>query len=166
MNTVGFGGSCHWCTEAIFLSIIGVTDVKQGWIASFGDATAFSEAILLTYDPTVISLKQLLEVHLHTHSCTSNHSMRSKYRSAVYFADDDQLNEAHEILNELQADFDKPILTQVLKIADFKLNKPEYLDYYYQDPSRGFCENIINPKLRVLLDKFSNLANKDKIGDI
>ncbi|QPH39525.1 peptide-methionine (S)-S-oxide reductase [Pedobacter endophyticus] len=166
MDEVGLGGSCHWCTEAIFLSVKGVIDVKQGWISSLGEATAFSEAILLRYNPEIISLKQLIAIHLHTHSCTSNHTMREKYRSAVYVTDEGQIDDVRQIISELQSDFEQPIITRALKINEFKLNKPEYLDYYYSNPSRGFCENIINPKLKVLLDKFSKLADRDKIGDI
>jgi len=165
METVGFGGSCHWCTEAIFLSVKGVTDVKQGWISSLADATEFSEAILLRYNAEIISLKQLIEIHLHTHSCTSNHAMREKYRSAVYVTDEEQIGDVQKIISHLQPDFEQPIITRALKMNEFKLNKAEYLNYYYSDPSRGFCENIINPKLKLLLDKFSTLADKDKIGD-
>ena len=165
METVGFGGSCHWCTEAIFLSVKGVVDVKQGWISSLADAAEFSEAILLRYNAEIISLKELIEIHLHTHSCTSNHAMREKYRSAVYVTDEEQIGDVQKIISHLQLDFEQPIITRALKMNEFKLNKAEYLNYYYSDPSRGFCENIINPKLKLLLDKFSTLADKDKIGD-
>lgn len=53
---IGFGGGCHWCTEAMFQILIGIDNVKQGWIASDGANTAFSEAIVVTYDPNLIDL--------------------------------------------------------------------------------------------------------------
>ena len=72
---IGIGGSCHWCTEAIFQSLIGVEEVLQGWIHSDGEATTFSEAVVITFDTNLITLEALIEIHLHTHSCTAMHSM-------------------------------------------------------------------------------------------
>jgi peptide methionine sulfoxide reductase MsrA len=90
MEQTGFGGSCHWCTEAIFQSLNGVDEVLQGWIASEEPDSNFSEAVLVTYDPEIISLESLTAVHLHSHSCTSKHTMRSIYRSSIYTFNDDQ----------------------------------------------------------------------------
>lgn len=90
MKRVSLGGSCHWCTEAIFQSLKGVTTVFQGWEASTDENTSFSEAVTIDYDETIITLKSLVEIHLHTHSSTSNHSFRKKYRSAVYYYSEEQ----------------------------------------------------------------------------
>ncbi len=56
---IGIGGSCHWCTEAIFQSLIGVEEVLQGWIRSDGEATTFSEAVVITFDTNLITLEAL-----------------------------------------------------------------------------------------------------------
>ena len=61
---IGLGGGCHWCTEAVFQSLKGVARVQQGWIASEGENTAFSEAIIVKYDPKTIDLKTLVAIHL------------------------------------------------------------------------------------------------------
>lgn len=161
MNQIGFGGNCHWCTEAIFQSLKGVSDVQQGWIASEGSAVDFSEAVLVNFDPAVVSEATLIAIHLHTHSCTSNHSMRIKYRSAVYTVSDAQAIEAREILINLQTEFDEPIITTVLPLRDFKLNKEEDLNYYYKNPDKPFCRSYISPKLKVLMDRFSGEVNPD-----
>ncbi|WP_317040044.1 peptide-methionine (S)-S-oxide reductase [Flavobacterium tructae] len=87
MNTIGFGGGCHWCTEAVFDFFKGVTNVQQGWIKSEAPDDTFSEAVLVDFDSRIIPLEVLIEAHLITHSSTSNHSMREKYRSAIYFFD-------------------------------------------------------------------------------
>lgn len=99
---IGIGGSCHWCTEAIFQSLIGVEEVLQGWIHSDGEATTFSEAVVITFDTNLITLEALIEIHLHTHSCTAMHSMRGKYRSALYYFDEAQKNTAITTLQLLQ----------------------------------------------------------------
>ncbi|MBK0379357.1 peptide-methionine (S)-S-oxide reductase [Mucilaginibacter sp. SD-g] len=145
MINVGFGGSCHWCTEAIFQSLVGVTEVLQGWIDG-------SEAVIVIFDENVISLATLIEIHLATHSCTSEHSLRGKYRSAVYT---NELGDtAQRIINGLQRDYKQPIITQVLPLGEFRLNNPQYLNYYYRDPQKPFCENIVKPKLNFLLERF------------
>ncbi|PWS31423.1 peptide-methionine (S)-S-oxide reductase [Pedobacter paludis] len=162
MDKIGFGGSCHWCTEAIFQSLNGVTEVMQGWISSEGKDSTFSEAVIVLFEPSRIPLEILIAIHLHTHSCTSNHSMRQKYRSAVYTFDKNQSHLAeNEILN-LKDDFDKPIITRVLSFKDFKLNTENYLNYYYKNPEKAFCKNFVTPKLRILLDRFADTVNFKK----
>jgi peptide-methionine (S)-S-oxide reductase len=155
---VGLGGGCHWCTEAVFASLVGVLEVRQGWIASQLPHNNDSEAVLITYDPDIISLHDLIEVHLHTHSSTVNHSMRHKYRSAVYCFSAAAQQEAIAILQSLQSGFDQPIITSVLPFANFKENIAEQLNYYYTDPERPFCQVYIHPKLQLLRKRFSRLA--------
>ncbi|MFD0767160.1 peptide-methionine (S)-S-oxide reductase [Mucilaginibacter lutimaris] len=162
MQKVGFGGSCHWCTEAIFRSLKGVTAVEQGWISSHGEHSVPSEAVIVHFDRAVIDLKTLVAVHLHTHSCTAQHSMRSKYRSAVYTYNDHQSGEARQAVGELQSEFLEPIITKVLSFGSFKLNEETYLDYYYKNPEKPFCQNIVNPKLQELIRRFPHNISPER----
>ncbi|KAA1246748.1 peptide-methionine (S)-S-oxide reductase [Aquimarina sp. RZ0] len=109
---IGFGGGCHWCTEAVFQQLNGVTKVAQGYISSFDKNDYFSEAVIVSYDPQIINLKDLIEIHLHTHNSTSNHSFRKKYRSAVYYfkENEKQYEYIEHVLCELQKDFDTAII--------------------------------------------------------
>lgn len=159
MKKVSLGGSCHWCTEAIFQSLKGVTTVFQGWVASTDENNSFSEAVIIEYDEAVITLKTLVEVHLHTHSSTSNHSFRKKYRSAVYYYSEEQRHAILKIIQELQNDFAETIITQVLTFKSFKVNIEEQLNYYKQNPEKPFCKNIINPKLDKIRAFFSEKVN-------
>ena len=166
MNTtnykqIGLGGGCHWCTEAVFASLIGVQKVAQGWIASAPPDEAYSEAVIVTYDPQIITLKDLIEIHVHTHAATSNHSMRHKYRSAIYWLDEEDAANAITILAALQKEFEQPIITSVLPFIAFKLSIPEQINYYYTDPERPFCKAYINPKLQLLKQRFTRLTNMD-----
>jgi peptide-methionine (S)-S-oxide reductase len=164
LNKIGLGGGCHWCTEGVFASLIGIATVNQGWIASRGENAELSEAIEVVYDPAVISLSTLVEIHLHTHASTSNHSMRGKYRSAIYTYNEVQYNQAVNILNLLRADFDQPVITQVYPFEGFKANKTELINYFYTAPNRPFCQRYIHPKLTVLLARFSHHVDKHKLG--
>ncbi|GAA4112209.1 hypothetical protein GCM10022393_10480 [Aquimarina addita] len=152
---LGLGGGCHWCTEAVFQSLHGVLTVEQGYISSIDENISFSEAVIIHYEPSIIVLKDLIEIHLYTHQSTTNHKLRKRYRSAVYFFYEDQRQQSKEILQELQRDFDKKILTQVLPFKTFKSSRPELLDYYKTNPERPFCKSYIHPKLLMLREKYS-----------
>jgi peptide-methionine (S)-S-oxide reductase len=162
-SKIGLGGGCHWCTEGVFTSLIGITKVNQGWIASNGEHSSLSEAIEVYFDPAVISLSNLIEIHLHTHASTSNHSMRGKYRSAIYTFDDVQFKQAQDILHLLSADFNKSVITQVYPFKHFKQNKIELSHYYYSAPDRPFCQTYIRPKISLLLARFNRHVNQDKM---
>ncbi len=163
MQKVGFGGGCHWCTEAVFDSLKGVSGVLQGWISStLEGAGNFSEAVIVRYDETKIPLDILVEIHLRTHKSTSNHSMRSKYRSAIYTFDDAQKATVEAILVQKQALFEKQIVTGVYPFKNFKSNKEAYLQYYRKHKGRAFCNNYIDPKLRLLFEMYGDYVKRDE----
>lgn len=163
VKKAGFGGGCHWCTEAVFMALKGVQSVQQGWIASDEGNNSFSEAVIVEYDPEVIGFDTLIAVHLYTHGSTSQHSMRGKYRSAVYTFQDEDSTEAKAAIARLQLEFEHPIITQVLSFADFKMSRYELLNYYFSDTQKPFCENYINPKLKLLMKKFAAVTRVDKL---
>lgn len=160
IQKIGFGGGCHWCTEAVFQSLRGVYNVQQGWVASEGKFTAFSEAVILEFNLDEIPLKALIEIHLHTHKSTSNHSMREKYRSAIYFFEEKEEIELNRILSKLQVNFDNKLITQILPFLDFKPSEENFKNYYFKNPKKPFCVKFINPKLSFLQQSYSKYVNK------
>ena len=83
-HKIAFGGGCHWCTEAVYKSLKGIISVEQGFLASDGEESSFSEAVIVSYEPSDISLEDLILIHLYTHKSTSDHSMRNKYLSLIH----------------------------------------------------------------------------------
>ena len=154
---IGLGGSCHWCTEAIFQSLRGVERVDQGWLSA-DEAAEFSEGIVVYYNPAQIALIDLIRVHVHTHSSTSRHSLRARYRSAVYVFEESQYDQAREALDELQKDFEKPLITEVLHYRAFRSSEEAFKNYYLQNPEKPFCKSYIDPKLKLLTERFSKLV--------
>ena len=154
LDKIGFGGGCHWCTEAVFQHLMGVEKVEQGWIASEGKNAEFSEAIIVHVNVEKIPLNVLVEIHLHTHKSTSLHPFREKYRSAVYTFSKAQKEEINTILETLQAQFEHKLITKVIPFVNFKASREEIQDYYKKNPQKPFCETYINPKLMLLLDKY------------
>ena len=154
---VGFGGGCHWCTEAVFSSLIGVRKVEQGFISAPAPDDTPSEAVLVNFDPQLIDLQTLIEVHLHTHASTSEHSMRGKYRSALYTFSDHQQRACEQTLQRLQRDFDAPLITRVLPFVRFVESDARYQNYYASNPEKPFCQNWISPKLQRIKAQFSSV---------
>ncbi|MBW1298625.1 peptide-methionine (S)-S-oxide reductase [Aquimarina litoralis] len=152
---IGLGGGCHWCTEAVFQSLKGVITVQQGYISSTKSNSSFSEAVVVTYDPQIISLDDLIEIHIHTHKSTVNHSFREKYRSAIYYFDEHEKQNINSIISKLNPDFDNKLITKVLKFQAFQTSRDELLDYYISNPEKPFCKRYIHPKLQLLQEKYS-----------
>ena len=128
----------------------GVSWVEQGWISSSSPYDVASEAVIVHYDPEIIPLPVLLDVHLQTHSATVAHSFRGKYRSAVYYYCEDQRKAVESLLCELGREFRDPLVTKVLPFVKFTPSLPEHRDYYRTDPERPFCRRYIKPKLERL----------------
>jgi len=153
MEKIALGGGCHWCTEAVFSHLNGVTNVLQGWVSS-KKAVEMSEAIIISYDPQQIPLDILIEIHLYTHSATANHSMRGKYRSAIYTFSPEQELEVEAILKEKQSLFEKKLITEIYPFKEFRKNREEYLNYYKKNSAGLFCQRYIEPKLHLLRQKY------------
>ena len=138
----------------MFQHLMGVTQVEQGFARSAPPHDAWSEAARVEWDANALPLPVLLDVHLRTHASTAQHSMRGKYRSAVYVEGEGQAGEVRAALEALQADFSKPLVTQVLPLAGFRLNDARFRNYYQTDPTRPFCQTYIDPKLAVLRRRY------------
>lgn len=161
ISKIGFGGGCHWCTEAVFSSLKGIEKVVQGWVKSTPPSDSYSEGVIVHYDAEKVTLATLLKIHLETHASTSNHSMRHKYRSAVYYFQTSEKEMLQGLLAELALSDHKNYITQVLPFAAFKENKEEYLQYYEKHKEAPFCKRYIDPKISYLADKYPHRI-KDK----
>lgn len=146
-SKIGLGGGCHWCTEGVFSSIKGVEKVEQGWIASQFPHDDYAEAVIVYYDAEIISLAELIAIHLYTHSATSGHKLRKKYRSAIYYFDKRDKVIGQETIGKLQAEFEEGIITEVMVFKHFMENDEKYLNYFYRNPENQFCLRYIHPKI-------------------
>ncbi|MBA6153533.1 peptide-methionine (S)-S-oxide reductase [Gelidibacter maritimus] len=162
-SKIGFGGGCHWCTEAIFQSLVGVEKVEQGFVASINSNNSLSEAVIVHFNRKCITLKTLIEIHLLTHSSRSSHSMRQKYRSAIYTFDTSQEEAVNSLMVKFQNHFNEKLITKVLPFRYFEASRENFINYYFKNPKKPFCETFIDPKLKLLLQQFSQYVNPDKV---
>ena len=157
-DTIGLGGGCHWCTEAVFQALRSVGQVDQGFIRSAPPDDAWSEAVVVHYDPGFIGLANLIEIHLRTHASTSQHAMRTKYRSAVYAHSPQQAHEATATLGKSQHTFSGPLVTRVLPFSGFRSSEPRRLNYFEKNNGNQFCARYIDPKLASLRADYAHFV--------
>ncbi|MCB7480153.1 peptide-methionine (S)-S-oxide reductase [Gramella sp. ASW11-100T] len=152
---IGFGGGCHWCTEAVFQVLKGVEKVEQGYISTGNDPETFYEGVIVHYDSKKINLEVLIRIHLRTHKSNSEHSMRSKYLSAIYYFDNKLHSEAEKILTHL-SEQKIEFITRLIPFGEFKTSREQIRNYYKTDPERPFCRRYIDPKLKIIQNDFVN----------
>ncbi|HUH27642.1 peptide-methionine (S)-S-oxide reductase [Gelidibacter sp.] len=165
-SKIALGGGCHWCTEAVFQSLVGVLKVEQGYVASTKPNSDLSEAVIVHFNSRCITLQTLIEIHLSTHSSSSNHSMRKKYRSAIYTFDHAQQETVESLMVEFQSHFNDVLITKVLPFKYFESSEENFKNYYFKNPEKPFCETFINPKLRLLLQQFSRFVDPSKMVQV
>jgi peptide-methionine (S)-S-oxide reductase len=158
VEKIGFGGGCHWCTEGVFQSLKGVAQVDQGFIRSEAPSDAWAEGVIVHFDPAIITLPVLAEVHLRTHSAVGTYSPDGRYRSAIYVFDPGQHAEAAKSIAQFALAQDEIARTTVLPLVGFKPSDARYQNYYRTDPKRPFCRLYIDPKLQYIREHFSEIA--------
>ena len=161
ISKLGFGGGCHWCTEAVFQALHGVVSVEQGWLASIPPYHDFSEGVIVHFDSSVIPSEVLVEVHLLTHSSSSEHSMRIKYRSALYYFNEKDSVGLHDVVDRLSKENNIRYITKILPFKKFRLNDEPQLSYYSKHKDGPFCQLYISPKLAALRNRFALRVRDD-----
>ena len=142
-----------------------MSKVQQGFIRSTPPHDNYSEAVIVHFDPALIERHTLIEIHLRSHASMSAHSMRDKYRSAIYSFNNGQHSACQNILAQLQPLFDKPLITATYTFKGFKASAERFQNYYLTDPTRPFCTTHIEPKLKMLREKYSAQLTGNKNTD-
>jgi peptide-methionine (S)-S-oxide reductase len=158
-----FGSGCFWCTEAVFQHIRGVDKVVSGY--SGGDmpapdykavctgTTGHAECVQVTFDPDVVSYRELLDAFFKTHDPTTLNQQGAdrgtQYRSVIYFHDDDQRELAESYRDKLNEAgvFSAPIVTEISPAAEFFAAEGDHQSYFMLNSSQPYCHAVIAPKL-------------------
>jgi peptide-methionine (S)-S-oxide reductase len=166
-----FAGGCFWCQEAVFQPLRGVEKVVSGYIggrmpnpsyeAVCSGMTGHAEAIQLTFDPAVVSYRELLELFFAFHDPTTLNRQGpdegTQYRSAVFYHSPAQQAEAERVIGELEAadTFGRPIVTQLAPADTFYPAEQYHQDYYRNNPDKAYCRAMITPKVAKLRLKYA-----------
>jgi len=160
-ETATLAGGCFWCMEAALEQVDGVLDVRSGYIGgttrnpTYHDVcsgtTGHAEAVEVTFDPKRISYEQLLGWFWRIHDPTSlnrqGHDEGTQYRSAIFTHSEAQRQAAERSRAAAQKAFALPIVTDIAPAGTFYVAEEYHQDYYRKNPSQGYCQAVIAPKL-------------------
>jgi len=156
-------GGCFWCLEAVFDQLAGVSSVKSGYAGGHKTdptyeevctgTTGHAEVVTLTYDPAIVSYRDLLRVFFTVHDPTTKdrqgNDIGTQYRSAIFYTDEQQRQAALEIMDEVrqQALYPAPLVTELAPLTELYPAEAYHDDYYRRNPNQGYCAVVIAPKV-------------------
>jgi peptide-methionine (S)-S-oxide reductase len=164
-------GGCFWCTEAVFLDVVGVNKVESGYIGGTtaeptykqvcGGDTGHAEAIRVTFDPEKLSYDDLLDIFFATHDPTTLNrqggDVGTQYRSAIFPLDDAQRAAAEAAIERANKDHDGRVVTTIEPVGEWYPAEDYHQDYWAgEGQSNSYCIAVIPPKLQKLRKSFQN----------
>jgi len=157
------GGGCFWCLEAVYLEMKGIEKVESGYCGGTvpnptyyqvceGD-TGHAEVVQLTFDPRVVSFKDILKVFFTIHDPTTLNrqgaDVGTQYRSAIFYHNQEQKVVAEETIKELTAEkiWDNPIVTEIAPLDVFYVAEDYHQEYFANNPYQPYCQYVVAPKV-------------------
>lgn len=171
-ETATLGAGCFWCTEAIFQRLKGVQRVESGYSGGTVEnpsskqvnagGTGHAQVVQITFDTSVISFKELLDVFWKTHDPTTlnrqGEDAGPQYRSVIFYHSDEQRKIAEEYKRELQRAkvWNAPIVTEIAPYTNFYLAEEYHQNFYNNHENNPYCISVINPKLKKFQKDFQS----------
>jgi peptide-methionine (S)-S-oxide reductase len=170
MEQATIGGGCYWCLEAFYQRVRGIERVVSGFSGGTVDNptaervykgdTGHAEVVQLTYDPTIITYRDILEIFFVMHDPTTlnrqGNDVGDEYRSVIFYHNDAQREIADDMMHHFAADlWPDPIVTQVEPLSSFWPADDYMQNYYNNNPNQGYCMVVIDPKIQKLRQKFA-----------
>ena len=163
-------GGCFWCLEAVYERLQGVERVQSGYSGGHvqhpsyeqvcTESTGHAEAVQVTFEPRVISYREVLEVFFSIHDPTTLNrqgpDVGSHYRSAIFYGTEQQKGIAEEVIAELSTAglWPQPIVTEVTPSTVFYPAERYHDQYYRRNGDQPYCQLVISPKLAKFRKQF------------
>ncbi|WP_109439648.1 peptide-methionine (S)-S-oxide reductase MsrA [Acinetobacter haemolyticus] len=174
MQQALFGGGCFWCVEAVFLQLKGVEKVVSGYAGGIVQDPSYeqvcqgntqhAEVVLIDFDEQQISYTQLLNVFFTTHDPTTlnrqGNDIGTQYRSVIYYFNEEQKQQAEQVIQSLENE-GLNIVTELSSEPTFYPAEEYHQNFYARNPSQGYCNFSIPPKLSKLRSKFLDLLKTE-----
>jgi len=166
LETAMLAGGCFWCLDAVYRELRGVHDVVSGYTGGHdphptyyavgsGD-TGHAEAVQITFDPRVISYRDLLDVFFTIHDPTTLNrqgaDVGTQYRSAIYYSSPEQQQTAAQVMAKITASglWRDPLVTELKPAGPFYPAEEYHQRYFERNPNQGYCRVVIVPKVAKL----------------
>jgi peptide-methionine (S)-S-oxide reductase len=172
-QTATLAGGCFWCLEAVYLRAKGVQKVVSGYTGGHvanpdyrsvtTGTTGHAEAVQITFDPDVVSFRDLLLIFFTIHDPTTlnrqGHDVGTQYRSAIYYHDDAQKEEAEAVMAEISEAgiWNAPLVTELAPLETFYRAEDYHQDYFANNPNQPYCMAVVEPKVSKFRSKFAHL---------
>ncbi|MCM1512638.1 MAG: peptide-methionine (S)-S-oxide reductase MsrA [Oxalobacter formigenes] len=168
------GGGCFWCLEAIFQEVKGVESVISGYsggqaenpsyeIVSQG-TTGHAEVVNITFDPAVISYRELLRLFFTMHDPTTpnrqGNDIGPQYRSVIYYHTPEQKKTAREVMSEMAGVWSSPIVTHLGAFTRFYPAEDFLQNFFRDNPEQGYCLFAVAPKVAQFRRMFTGYLKK------
>lgn len=176
-ETATFAAGCFWCIEAVFRRLNGVIETVSGYTGgsapkpTYNDVcsgeTGHAEAVQITFDPSLVSFQEMLQVFWLVHDPTTLNrqgaDIGTQYRSSIFYHDTHQKEIAEKSLREEDASgkHSNRIVTEILPFDTFYPAENYHQDYYSMNSSQPYCQMVINPKISRLRKAFSDRLKPD-----
>jgi peptide-methionine (S)-S-oxide reductase len=163
METATLGAGCFWCVEGVYQELKGVEKVVSGYSGGHKEnpgykevcdgTTGHAEVAQITFDPSVVSFREILEVFFLVHDPTTRNrqgnDVGTQYRSAIYFHNAAQKEISEIVIKELNASgaWEKPIVTEVTAFEKFWPAEDYHQNYYKLNSEQPYCQYVVRPKL-------------------
>lgn len=166
------GGGCFWCLEAVFEQLRGIDKVESGYAGGntpdpsyrqvCGGDTGHAEVVQVTFDPSAISYRELLEVFFAIHDPTTLNrqgaDVGTQYRSVIFTHSPEQRAIAEQLMTELSAQdlWGRPIVTEVVPLARFYRAEEYHQGYFRGNPGQPYCQAVVAPKVAKFRKHFTS----------
>jgi peptide-methionine (S)-S-oxide reductase len=162
-DTATLGGGCFWCLEAVYRELTGVEKVESGYSGGTvpnptyeqvcTGTTGHAEVVQVTFDPAIISFREILEIFFSIHDPTTlnrqGNDVGTQYRSAIFYHSEEQKSIAEAMIRELDGagHWRTPIVTEVTPFTAFYRAEDYHQEYYQNNSRQPYCRVVISPKL-------------------
>ena len=160
------GGGCFWCLEAVFDELRGVKEVVSGYSGGTvpdptykqvcTGTTGHAEVVRVTFDPTAISFREILEVYFSIHDPTTLNrqgaDVGTQYRSAIFYHTPEQNRVGEEVIAELEeaSVWERSIVTELTPASDFYIAEDYHQEYFQRNQGQPYCQVVVAPKVAKL----------------
>lgn len=170
------GGGCFWCTEAVYLELKGVVDVKPGYSGGHvknpsykevcNETTGHAEVVQITFDPEVVSYSEILEVFFVTHDPTTlnrqGNDVGTQYRSAIFYHSEAQKQTAKKVIELLEQEkaYKNSVVTEVTEFKAFYPAEDYHINYFARNKNQPYCQYVVAPKVEKFRKVFKDKMKK------